>query len=74
MKTTLASQLGLVPSVAQCIKDAEGTIERIKEQYPRLRSRASKQGAKRSLEFFEAVAYHLKRLQQLETEKESSHE
>lgn len=61
--------LGLVPSVAQCIKDAEGTIEKIKEQYPRLRARASKQGAKRSLEFFAAVVYHLKRLQQLESKK-----
>ncbi len=63
----MTNQIGLIQSVAQCIKDAEGTIERIKEQYPRLRSRASKQGAKKSLEFFEAVAYHLKRLRQLET-------
>ena len=31
--------LGLVPSVAQCVKDAEGTAEIIKEQIPRLRSR-----------------------------------
>lgn len=62
-------QMGLVPSIAQCIKDAEGTAERIKEQYPRLRSRESKRGAERSLEFFEAVVYHLKRLQQLESTK-----
>ena len=62
----LTDQIGLVPSVAQCIKDAEGTAESIKEKIPRLRSRASKQGAKRSLEFFEAIVYHLKRLQQLE--------
>ena len=67
MKETIVNQMGLVQSVAQCIKDAEGVIERAKEQYPRLRSRPSKQGAKRSLEFFEAVVYHLKRLQQLET-------
>lgn len=70
----MTNQIGLVQTVAQCIKDAEGTIEKIKEQYPRLRSKPSKQGAKRSLEFFEAVVYHLKRLQQLETEKGSSHE
>lgn len=62
-------QMGLVPSIAQCIKDAEGTAERIKEQYSRLRSRESKRGAERSLEFFEAVVYHLKRLQQLESMK-----
>lgn len=62
-------QMGLVPSIAQCIKDAEGAAERIKEQYPRLRSRESKRGAERSLEFFEAVVYHLKRLQQLESTK-----
>ena len=29
--------LGLVPSVAQCVKDAEGMAEFIKEQIPRLR-------------------------------------
>ena len=62
-------QMGLVPSIAQCIKDAEGTAERIKEQYSGLRSRESKRGAERSLEFFEAVVYHLKRLQQLESTK-----
>ena len=61
--------MGLVPSVAQCIKDAEGTIECIKERTPRLRSRDAKRQSKRSLEFFEAVVYHLKRLQQLENEK-----
>ena len=61
--------LGLVPSVAQCIKDAKGTIECIKERMPRLRSRDAKRQSNRSLEFFEAVVYHLKRLQQLENEK-----
>lgn len=61
--------LGLVPSVAQCVKDAEGTAEIIKEQIPRLRSRVKKQQSERSPEFFEAVVYHLKRLQQLESTK-----
>lgn len=61
--------LGLVPSVAQCVKDAEGTAEIIKEQIPRLRSRAKKRQSERSLELFEAVVYHLKRLQQLESTK-----
>lgn len=61
--------LGLVPSVAQCAKDAEGTAEIIKEQIPRLRSRAKKRQSERSFEFFEAVVYHLKRLQQLESTK-----
>ena len=31
----MTNQIGLVQTVAQCIKDAEGTIEKIKEQYPR---------------------------------------
>lgn len=61
--------LGLVPSVAQCVKDAEGTAEFIKEQIPRLRSRVKKRQSKRSLGFFEAVVYHLKRLQRLESMK-----
>lgn len=61
--------LGLVPSVAQCVKDAEGMAELIKEQIPRLRSRVKKRQSKRSLEFFEAVVYHLKRLQRLESMK-----
>lgn len=61
--------LGMVPSVAQCIKDAEGSAELIKERIPRLRSRIAKQQSKRSLEFFEAVVYHLKRLQRLESTK-----
>ena len=61
--------LGLVPSVAQCVKDAEGTAEIIKEQIPRLRSRVKKRQSERSAEFFEAVVYHLKRLQQLESTK-----
>ena len=30
----MTNQIGLVQTVAQCIKDAEGTIEKIKEQYP----------------------------------------
>lgn len=69
MNTTIARQMSLVPSVSQCIKDAEGTAEIIKEQIPRLRSRAKKRQSERSLEFFEAVVYHLKRLQQLESTK-----
>lgn len=47
----ITSQIGLVQTVAQCIKDAEGTAEKIKEKYPRLRSRDSKRGAKRVLIF-----------------------
>lgn len=69
MNTTIARQMGLVPSVSQCIKDAEGSAELIKERIPRLRSRIAKRQSERSLEFFEAVVYHLKRLQQLESTK-----
>ena len=61
--------LGMVPSVAQCVKDAEGSAELIKERIPRLRSRIAKRQSERSLEFFEAGVYHLKRLQHLEAEK-----
>ena len=64
----LAKQMGLVPSISQCIKDTEGTAEAIKERLPRLRSRYAKRQSERSLEFFEAVAYHLKRLQKLDSE------
>lgn len=63
-------QMGLIKSVSQCIKDAEGTAERLKEEGPRLRSMRSKVNNKRSYDFFIAVAYHLKRLQQLESGKE----
>ena len=69
MDTTTARQMGLVPSVSQCIKDAEGSAELIKERIPRLRSRIAKRQSERSLEFFESVVYHLKRLQHLEAEK-----
>ena len=61
--------MSLVPSVSQCIKDAEGSAELIKERIPRLRSRIAKRQSERSLEFFEAVVCHLKRLQQLESTK-----
>lgn len=64
----LAKQMGLVPSISQCIKDTEGAAEAIKERLPRLRSRYAKRQSERSLEFFEAVAYHLKRLQKLDSE------
>lgn len=65
----LSEQIGLVQSVSQCIKDAEGTAERLKEERPRLRSMKSKINNKRSYDFFIAVAYHLKRLQELESTK-----
>jgi hypothetical protein len=69
MGLKLSNQIGLIQSVSQCIKDAEGTAEVIKEQIPRLRARSRKEQSKRSLEFFEAVIYHLKRLQELESAK-----
>ena len=69
MNTRIARQMGLVPSVSQCIKDAEGPAELIKERIPRLRNRIAKRQSEMSLEFFEAVVYHLKRLQHLEAEK-----
>ena len=69
MNTRIARQMGLVPSVSQCIKDAEGSAELIKERIPRLRSRIAKRQSEMSLEMFEAVVYHLKRLQHLEAEK-----
>lgn len=43
--------LGLVPSVAQCVKDAEGTAEIIKEQIPRLRSGAKNGKVREALSF-----------------------
>lgn len=67
----LTDQMGLVRSVSQCIKDAEGTAEVIGEQIPRLRITSKKRQSERSLEFFEAVVYHLKRLQRLENGKDA---
>lgn len=43
--------LGLVPSVAQCVKDAEGMAEFIKEQIPRLRSRVKSDRVREALSF-----------------------
>lgn len=63
-------ECGLIRSIPQCIKDSEGTAEVIKEQIPRLRVRSRKEQSKISLEFFESVIYHLKRLQQLESKAE----
>lgn len=51
MNEKIKQQISLIQSVSQCIKDADGTAEKIKEQYPRLRSRDSKRGAKRVLIF-----------------------
>lgn len=61
-----AKDLGLVLSVDQCIKMAEGTCEMQADKAKRLRSQQSKRAAKSSLEFFAAVVYHLKRLKDLE--------
>lgn len=71
MNKEIIKQMGLVRSVSQCIKDAEGTAEVIREQVPRLRITSKKRQSERSLEFFEAVVYHLKRLQRLENEKDA---
>lgn len=67
----LTDQMRLVLNVTQCIKDAEGTVEAIRERIPRLRMTSKKRQAERSLEFFEAVVYHLKRLQRLENGKDT---
>lgn len=43
MGLKLSNQIGLIQSVSQCIKDAEGIAEVIKEQIPRLRARSRKE-------------------------------
>lgn len=63
MKT---KELGLILSVDQCVKMADGTYEMQIDKVKRLRSQQSKRAAKNSLEFFGAVVHHLKRLKELE--------
>ncbi|MEQ2902751.1 hypothetical protein AAAX65_07445 [Alistipes finegoldii] len=67
-----AKDLGLVLSVDQCVKMASGTLEMQMDKVKRLRSQQSKRAAKNSLEFFEAVVHHLKRLKELERRSESN--
>lgn len=55
---------GLILSVDECIKIAEGTYEMQVDSMKRLRSQKSKKAAKQSIEFFRAVAYHLKKLKE----------
>lgn len=62
-----AKDLGLILSVDQCIKIAEGTCEMQADNMKRLRSQQSKRAAKQSMEFFEAIAYHLKYLKEIST-------
>lgn len=62
--------LGLVPSVAQCVKDAEGTAEIIQGTNPTIEKQSQKTAKVReALSFSGGGLPHLKRLQQLESTK-----
>lgn len=59
-------EAGLIAGVAMLVKIAEGTAEQQRVRIKHLRSAQAKCAAKQSLEFFEGVTYHLKRLQAID--------
>ncbi len=60
--------MGLVLSLDQCIKTIEGMIESAKDRLKYARSYTSKKNHKKTMVFYEAVCYHLKRLKKIESE------
>jgi hypothetical protein len=57
------SEMDLVLSVKKCIEIASGIKEQCEDAAKRLRSMQSKRANKSSVEFWSAVVYHLKRLE-----------
>jgi hypothetical protein len=58
------SEMGLVLSVKECIRIASDIVEEQKDAAKRARSMKSKKMAKRSVEFWSAIVYHLERLKE----------
>jgi len=58
--------MGLILSLKECIKTARNITEEQKDAAKRARSIKSKNVAKRSVEFWSAIAYHLERLENLD--------
>lgn len=59
--------MGLVLSLDRCIELAQDTCDSCKDKLKRTRTYASKKACKKSIEFYEAIRYHLERLKRLES-------
>lgn len=60
--------MGLVLSLDRCIELAQYICDSCKDKLKYARSYASKKSCKKSIEFYEAVRYHLERLKKIESE------
>jgi hypothetical protein len=60
------SEMGLVLSLDGCIKMAAGTIKYCESKVKPARSKYTKQLPKETMEFFQAIIYHLERLKKLD--------
>lgn len=60
--------MGLVLSLNRCIELAQDVCDSCKDKLKHARSYASKKACKKSIEFYEAVLYHLERLKKIESE------
>lgn len=60
-------EMGLILSLNQCIITTDDILESARDSIKRTRSLKSKRSIKNNIEFFEAVAYHLRKLKDLQT-------
>lgn len=52
-------EMGLILSKTECIRIANGVLSDTKDKQKRARSAESKRAIKKSIEFWEAIVYHL---------------
>lgn len=60
--------IGLVLSLDKCIGLARDICDSCKDKLKHVRTYASKRACKKSIEFYEALRYHLERLEKMESE------
>lgn len=60
--------MGLVLSLDRCIELTQDICDSCKDKLKNARIYASKKACKKSIEFYEAVLYHLERLKKIESE------
>lgn len=60
--------MGLVLSIGRCIKITKDIIESTKDKLKHARSCTSKKNYKHTVSFYEAVCYHLERLEKMDSE------
>lgn len=60
--------MGLVLSLGRCIGLARDVCDNCKDKLKHARTYASKKSCKKSIEFYEAVLFHLERLKKIESE------